>query len=74
MLIWFGRHGFWGHVLVLLPGMRDIQIQRFVMGVDLAAILIAGVGLAWILRQASISAYPLATRPRRSSRHRGVGA
>ena len=54
MLIWFGRHGFWGHVLVHLPGMRDIQMQRFVMGVDLAAILIAGVGLAWIVRQASV--------------------
>ncbi len=54
MLIWFGRHGLWGHVLVHLPGMRDIQMQRFVMGVDLAAILIAGVGLAWIVRQASV--------------------
>jgi Gpi18-like mannosyltransferase len=54
MLLFFGRHGAFGHVLMLLPGMGDIQIHRFVMGVDLATILIAGVGLAWVLRQTSV--------------------
>jgi hypothetical protein len=30
--------------------MRDVQIHRFIMGVHLAGILIAGVGLGWLLR------------------------
>ena len=42
----------WAAVLDLLPGIKDIQIHRFVIGVHLAGILLAGVGLAWILRQA----------------------
>ena len=45
-----GRPG--AALLDLLPGFGDIQIHRFVMGVHLAGILIAGVGLAWLVRAA----------------------
>lgn len=50
LLLFFGRPTL-GPVLDLLPGFRDVQIHRFVMGVDLAAILLAGVGLAWLSRK-----------------------
>jgi hypothetical protein len=49
MLLWFGRPT-WGRLLNLLPGFGDVQIHRFVIGVDLAGILIAGVGLSWLVR------------------------
>ena len=41
-----------GGAMDVLPGIQDIQIHRFVMGVHLAGILIAGVGLGWLLRLA----------------------
>jgi Gpi18-like mannosyltransferase len=47
LLLFFGRPAL-GPVLELLPGFRDVQVHRFVMGVHLAGILIAGVGLAWL--------------------------
>ena len=59
---------------MLLPGMGDIQMHRFVMGVDLAGILIAGVGLAWILRQASVLLVRFAPRYGAAARGRRVGA
>jgi hypothetical protein len=49
MVLFFGRKT-WGGAIDLLPGMRDIQIHRFEVGVDLAAIMLAGVGLGWVLR------------------------
>ncbi len=49
LLLFFGRPTL-GPVLNLLPGSADIEFQRFVMGVDLAAILLAGVGLGAVLR------------------------
>ncbi|HEU0303755.1 MAG TPA: DUF6541 family protein [Gaiellaceae bacterium] len=49
MLLFFGRPTL-GPLLDLLPGMGDVQIHRFVMGVHLAGILIAGVGLAWLVQ------------------------
>ena len=29
MLLWFGRHGTFGHVLMLLPGMGDREITHY---------------------------------------------
>jgi Gpi18-like mannosyltransferase len=52
LLLFFGRPTL-GRLLDLLPGFHDIQIHRFVIGVHLAGILLAGVGLAWLLRTAS---------------------
>jgi Gpi18-like mannosyltransferase len=59
LLLFFGRPTL-GAVLKALPGFGDVQIHRFVMGVDLAAILLAGVGLAWLLRTASQLVYRVA--------------
>lgn len=52
LLLFFGRPTL-GPLLKLLPGFGDVQIHRFIMGVHLAGILLAGVGLAWLLRTAS---------------------
>jgi hypothetical protein len=49
LLLFFGRPTL-GWLLDLLPGFEDVQIHRFVMGVHLAGIMLAGVGLAWLLR------------------------
>lgn len=51
LFLFFGRPT-WGSLLKVFPGFGDIQIHRFIMGVHLAGILIAGVGLAAILRAA----------------------
>jgi hypothetical protein len=57
LLLFFGRRT-WGALIDVLPGFRDVQIHRFIMGVHLAGILIAGVGLGWLLR----NVYSLALR------------
>jgi hypothetical protein len=57
LLLFFGRPTL-GPVLDILPGMRDVQIHRFVIGVHLAGILLAGVALGRLLR----TAYALAGR------------
>jgi hypothetical protein len=44
LILFCGRHSL-GPVLGWLPGSADVQFQRFEMGVDLAGILIAGVGV-----------------------------
>ena len=59
LLLFFGRPTL-GWLLDLLPGFKDVQVHRFVMGVHLAGIMLAGVGLAWLLRTASRWAAPLA--------------
>jgi Gpi18-like mannosyltransferase len=60
LLLFFGRPTL-GWALDLLPGFGDVQIHRFVVGVDLAGILIAGVGLGWLVGTASRVAGRLAT-------------
>ena len=52
LLLFFGRPTL-GPLLDLLPGFNDVQIHRFVIGVHLAGIMLAGVGLAWLLRTVS---------------------
>ncbi len=44
MLLFFGRATF-GSLVKILPGNGDLQMHRFMAGVDLAAILMAGIGL-----------------------------
>ena len=48
-LLWFGKP-FWGSVLRLLPGASSLYFSRFIMGVHLAGILLAGIGLAALVR------------------------
>ena len=71
LLLFFGRRT-WGGLIDLLPGFKDVQIHRFIMGVHLAGILIAAVGLSWLLR----TAYAQAIRrvPARYAAVAGAGA
>jgi Gpi18-like mannosyltransferase len=57
LFLFFGRRT-WGSLLDVFPGFHDVQIHRFVIGVDLAAILLAGVGLGWLARTAFQAARP----------------
>lgn len=49
LLLFFGRPT-WGSLMNLLPGSTDLFLRRFVMGVQLASILFAGMGLATLGR------------------------
>jgi len=49
LLLYFGRPTL-GFVLDLLPGNRVLLFQRFLAGVQLAGILLAGVGAVWTAR------------------------
>jgi hypothetical protein len=50
LVMWFGR-ATWGATVQVLPGSDDVQFQRFVSGVHLAGILLAGIGAAWLGRR-----------------------
>jgi hypothetical protein len=71
LLLFFGRPTL-GPVLDLLPGFGDVQIHRFVMGVHLAGIFLAGVGLAWLMGTAFRVLRSLA--PHRPAALRAAGA
>ena len=47
LLLFFGRPTL-GPLLKLLPGSDDLLLHRYIMGVHLAGILLAGVGGAWL--------------------------
>jgi hypothetical protein len=49
LLLYFGRPT-WGGALRLLPGSDDLLFHRFVMGVHLSGLLLAGVGGEWLVR------------------------
>ena len=46
LLLSFGRTTF-GALIDVVPGHSDIFFRRFMMGAQLAALLLAGIGLAW---------------------------
>jgi hypothetical protein len=46
LVLFSGRPTF-GLVLNLLPGNSDLLLHRYIMGVQLAGLMLAGVGLAW---------------------------
>lgn len=48
LLLFFGRPTL-GPILKLLPGSADLLLHRYIMGVHLAGILLAGVGAAWLV-------------------------
>jgi Gpi18-like mannosyltransferase len=58
LLLFFGRPTL-GPVLKLLPGFGDVQIHRFIVGVQLAGILMAGVGLTYLFRLVSAATHRL---------------
>jgi hypothetical protein len=47
LLLFFGRPTL-GPLLKLLPGSDDLLLHRYIIGIHLAGIIIAGVGVAWI--------------------------
>jgi hypothetical protein len=47
LLLFFGRPTL-GVLLRLLPGSDDLLLHRYIIGVHLAGIILAGVGVAWI--------------------------
>ncbi|MGO9792988.1 MAG: YfhO family protein [Solirubrobacteraceae bacterium] len=49
LLLSFGRTAF-GSLVALIPGSGDVFFRRFMMGVQLAALLLAGLGAAWVGR------------------------
>ena len=67
LLLFFGRPT-WGSLLRLLPGSGDLFLRRFISGVHLAGLYLAGVGavrlgeivLSWLRRFGPIRAKPVA--------------
>jgi hypothetical protein len=51
VLLSFGRTTF-GSLVDVIPGSRDIFFRRFMMGIQLAALLLAGLGAVWCLGSA----------------------
>jgi len=51
LLMYFGRPTL-GPVLDLLPGSQELFLHRYIIGVHLAGIVLAGVGTAWLGRVA----------------------
>ncbi len=49
LLLFFGRTT-WGSALGLLPGSGDLFLRRYVFGVHLGGLYLAGIGLAWLGR------------------------
>ena len=54
LLLFFGRRT-WGSLMNVLPGNGDLQMHRFMNGVDLAGIFLAGVGLVAIAQWTGIA-------------------
>jgi hypothetical protein len=50
LLLAFGRTTF-GSLVDIIPGSADLFFRRFMMGVQLAALLLAGRGAAWLARR-----------------------
>ncbi|MGZ4221171.1 MAG: YfhO family protein [Solirubrobacteraceae bacterium] len=70
LLLSFGRRTF-GPLVDLIPGSRDIFFRRFMMGIQLSALLLAGVGFHWCAVEiaAAIRVWPQRLlRPRWSRR------
>lgn len=47
LLLFFGRTT-WGGILNLIPGMSEFHQHRFIVGVHLAGLFLAPIGLTWI--------------------------
>ncbi len=81
LLLAFGRTTF-GSLVDLIPGSADLFFRRFMMGVQLAALLLAGRGAAWLASRClglleapgGALADPPLPRPHARGRGRGAGA
>ncbi|HVB01399.1 MAG TPA: hypothetical protein VNE42_09085 [Acidimicrobiales bacterium] len=61
LLAFFGRTTF-GVLFRLLPGSEDLFLRRFVMGVQLAGIIAAGIGMAPVIRAIGTAARTMHAR------------
>jgi len=50
LVMYFGRTT-WGPLIDLIPGMREFHLSRFIVGVHLAGLFLAPIGISWILHQ-----------------------
>jgi hypothetical protein len=46
-LLYFGRTT-WGNLINLIPAMREFHLSRFIVGVHLAGLFLAPIGLGWV--------------------------
>ncbi len=46
VLLYFGR-ATWGNLMLLLPGVGDLPLHRFIAGVQMSGLLLAGEAVAW---------------------------
>jgi hypothetical protein len=60
-LVLFCGRGVFGFIINRLPGGKDLLLHRYIMGVQLGGIMMAGIGAAWLAEQLY----------RRMARHRG---
>ena len=47
LLMYFGRTA-WGNLINLIPAMREFHLSRFIVGVHLAGMFLAPIGLTWL--------------------------
>ena len=50
--LYFGRTT-WGGLIDLIPGMADFHISRFIVGLHLAGLFLAPIGVAWMVEKLS---------------------
>jgi hypothetical protein len=53
-LVLFCGRGAFGFILNRLPGGKDLLLHRYIMGVHLGGIILAGIGAAWLAQQAYV--------------------
>lgn len=58
LLLFFGRTT-WGSVINLLPGSKELFLRRFISGVQMSGVLLAGVGAVAVGRVIHSAAYQL---------------
>ena len=50
LVLYFGRTT-WGPLIDLIPAMREFHLSRFIVGVHLAGMFLAPIGLTWVVSQ-----------------------
>lgn len=53
MLFFFGR-ATWGGLIDMIPGMKDVHLSRFIVGVHMAGLFLAPIGFIWIIEHISL--------------------
>ncbi len=50
LLLYVGRTT-WGNLFDIIPGMKEFHLSRFIVGVHIAGLFLAPIGLAWIIEK-----------------------